>query len=119
MLRVVRGLHGLHAYASETWVDYLLESTTSKTESRLLQVSNELATKLVLLRKDKRSEERAILDDRLRSLEMYPALQELAGDVLSERMVKDLGEVSQKNGINVLFRPRLYANFRYKNQKYS
>jgi hypothetical protein len=92
-MRVVRGLHGFHLYATQHWLDYVLKAATddcnSSSRSRFLVLSNKLAT--ALQQPSGRSHEGDALelkdnDNRLDSLRgEYEALYGIASGLLKER----------------------------------
>lgn len=101
-LRVLQGFHGLHVYASEYWLDYILSIAASEkgldTGSKFFARSHELSTALNLLHT---SEDKVldgkVLDDRLHHIESHIELWRAAGIILSERTTKTL-DADQRSG---------------------
>ncbi|RFU25006.1 hypothetical protein B7463_g11335, partial [Scytalidium lignicola] len=81
-LRVVKGLHGLHIYATEYWTEYILSHAISANgldiTSPLCILANQLAHKLDLAVEPTTAEEvkskSDLLDERLGSLRQHPVL---------------------------------------------
>lgn len=78
-LRVLRGFHGLHVYASEYWMEYLLSIAASRTgldtTSLFFRRSHELSVALNSLRQDKDQELRTRLPySRIRGLDSHPQI---------------------------------------------
>jgi len=93
-LRVLRGFHGLHSYASEYWIDYLLFTAASEngldTRSKFFARSVELSRKLNALRRFEGSiSEPNATDSRLAHLEGHPDLLIAARTILAERAPND------------------------------
>ena len=93
LLRVLRGFHGLHVYASDSWVEYLLSvaaledglDTSSKFYARSTQLS-------VHLNSVRQAEDPALdpktLDSRLVHLESHSELFTAARSILAERAAR-------------------------------
>ncbi|KAH6983392.1 hypothetical protein BKA56DRAFT_583622 [Ilyonectria sp. MPI-CAGE-AT-0026] len=78
-LRVLRGFHGMHVYASEYWVEYLLYIAASRngldTSTRFFIRSHELSIALNSLHSTEDQEfDRKALDDRFIHIENHPEL---------------------------------------------
>ncbi|KAK0724039.1 hypothetical protein B0H67DRAFT_640615 [Lasiosphaeris hirsuta] len=92
-LRVIRGLHGLHVYATEFWVEYLLLvaasdkglDTTSRFFKRSIQLSKSLNS---LQRAGDLSSILQSLDSRLAHLESHRELFCAARNILAERVTR-------------------------------
>ena len=103
-LRVLRGLHGFHTYATEYWVEYLLSNAVSAngmdTSSKLFLLSCELAKALKHISatpaggKDDNS-----FDNRLAHLQPYSELYEVARTLLLERRSRYLEASDPDNGM--------------------
>ncbi|KAH8652845.1 hypothetical protein BGZ61DRAFT_500804 [Ilyonectria robusta] len=92
-LRVLRGFHGLHVYASEYWVEYLLSVAASEngldTGTRFFARSHELSMALNSLHStEDQGLDRKVLDDRFLHIESHPELWNATGVIASERAVK-------------------------------
>jgi hypothetical protein len=82
-IRVLKGLHGFHVYATEYWTEYLLSHTaglgTADDESDLLALAEDLAQKLDQMFESAPTEEfrsdATSLDNRLELLSQHPGLQ--------------------------------------------
>lgn len=82
-IRVLKGLHGFHVYATEYWTEYLLSHAadlgTADDNSDLLVLAKGLAQKLDQMFESPPSEELSsdtkLLDVRLELLSPYPLLQ--------------------------------------------
>ncbi|KAK4465022.1 hypothetical protein QBC42DRAFT_29603 [Cladorrhinum samala] len=94
-MRIIRGLHAFHAYATEHWAEYLLRLSTSPngidTDSEFFSVSNKLAVALNRLSPMTASPQQtvalhdtsAVPDQRLVSLQLHSALHSaVAGSML-------------------------------------
>ena len=106
-LRVVKGLHGFHVYATEYWTEYLLSYAVFAggldTNSSLLVFAYRLADRLEeavspTTAKEVDSESR-MLDERLTSLRQHAALYEQVERALKARSLKRLeSELLQEHG---------------------
>ena len=107
-LRVLKGLHGFHAYASEYWVDYILSIVTSHdtlSQSPLLSsVVNDLSEQL-----DSLGETSNALDNKDDSIPSENGLKLLKGHrglyasalaALKARSRKGLGDEMEKGGMS-------------------
>ena len=106
-LRVVKGLHGLHVYATEYWTEYLLSHAASAggldTNSSLFALAYRLADRLEetvnpTTTKEVDSESR-MLDERLITLRQYITLYRQVERALKARSLKRLeAELLQEHG---------------------
>lgn len=105
LLRVIRGFHGLHIYAFEYWVEYLLTIASSEngldTATRFYRRSHELANQLAEIQvptRGSQDESQAAIDNRLRYLENHPEIRMAAGAILAHRAIKAFDEPIQTSG---------------------
>lgn len=96
-LRVIKGIHGFHVYATEFWTEYLLHLSSSEeldSHSRLLALACELAEKLDKISDPTVEQENAIessgLDERIVFLRGKPLLQKHVEISLRARSLKRL-----------------------------
>ncbi|KAK3345804.1 hypothetical protein B0T25DRAFT_460566 [Lasiosphaeria hispida] len=92
-LRVLKGFHGLHVYASEFWVEYLLLTAASEkgldTSSKFFARSTQLATDLNSLRQvEDPPLDTKTLDSRLVHLESHSEVFRAARSILAERAAR-------------------------------
>ncbi|KAH7250958.1 chromatin remodelling complex Rsc7/Swp82 subunit-domain-containing protein [Fusarium tricinctum] len=99
-LRVLRGFHGLHIYASAYWAEYVLSAAASEkglnTDSSFFFQSCELATKMNNMSSAKKQggDEKS-LDSRLAFVEHYPELRKAIADTAAGGATKALEGVPQ------------------------
>lgn len=108
-LRVLKGFHGLHLYASEHWVEYILSIAASDggldTGSSFFSRSQELASALNFTDTSfDRITDRSLLDGRLCYIEKYPGLWNAVTAILAEKTAKSL-TVPQEDGKHNLQTP--------------
>jgi hypothetical protein len=100
-LRVVRGIHGFHVYATEYWTDLLLSYAVSAdsldNNPLLFELAHELANKLdqstdVADINDNNNDEgnAEVVDERLNAIESYPTLHKQVRKALTNRSLKKL-----------------------------
>jgi hypothetical protein len=106
-LRVVKGLHGFHVYATEYWTEYLLSHTMSNggidassaffvLVCQLAQKLNEAADPTTLIETDS---EANLSDERLVLLKQHAVLYNLVDKALKARSLKRLeSEYLQEQG---------------------
>ncbi|KAK2031757.1 hypothetical protein LX32DRAFT_257615 [Colletotrichum zoysiae] len=92
-LRVLRGFHGLHVYASDYWVEYLLAIASSKrgldTTSQFFLRAHELSVALNLLRlAENQTIVRKAVDSKIHHLQSHPEILAAATAIMSERADK-------------------------------
>ena len=105
-LRVVKGLHGFHVYATEYWTEYLLSHAVSAggldTNSSLLALAYRLADRLEAVNPIEAKEvdsESGMLDERLTSLQRHAVLHRQVERALKARSLKQLeSELLQEHG---------------------
>ncbi|KAK4163802.1 hypothetical protein QBC43DRAFT_212370 [Cladorrhinum sp. PSN259] len=100
-LRILRGLHAFHTYATEYWTEYLLAIASSSTgldaNSQFFLLSSRLATTLRDLQRgnsDASKDSSSVSDARLVFLEEHPNLHTVAVESISDRGIKDLEEAN-------------------------
>lgn len=106
-IRVLRGLHGFHIYATEYWIEYLLSNAASSngmdTSSKFFFLSCELSHTLkhipVAPAGGKDDESFLLLDNRLAHLQHYGDLYEIARTLLLKQRSRCLAELDSDNGI--------------------
>ncbi|KDN69904.1 putative NACHT domain-containing protein [Colletotrichum sublineola] len=89
-LRVLRGFHGLHVYASDYWVEYLLAVAASEhgldTTSKFFRRSHELAMALNSLRQSENQEmAEKVVGSKIHHLKSHPEISAAAAAIMSER----------------------------------
>jgi hypothetical protein len=106
-IRMVKGLHGLHVYATEYWAEYLLSHATSTsgldTTSTLFVLACQLADGLSEAVHPTATEEIdsefCLLDERLKLLRQYAVLHKHVEGALNARSLKRLeSELLQAHG---------------------
>ena len=106
-LRVVKGLHGLHVYATEYWTEYLLSHATSvgglDKDSRLFVLAHQLANELQKVSDHSKTNDAdigpTVFDERLASLRQHTALQKQVEGALRARSLEKLEwELLQEHG---------------------
>ncbi|KAM7204012.1 putative NACHT domain containing protein [Rhypophila sp. PSN 637] len=104
--RVLRGFHGLHLYASEYWVEYILSVAVSDrgidTGSTFFSRSRELASALnSIVALNDRYIDPNLLDSRLSAIGQHPEVWNTVVTTLAERTAKSL-PAPQENEETVL-----------------
>ncbi|KAK2007912.1 WD40 repeat-like protein [Colletotrichum eremochloae] len=89
-LRVIRGFHGLHNYASDYWVEYLLAIAASEhgldTSSKFFLQSHELSVALNSVREAENQETtQKVVDNRIHHLQSHPEIAAAAVAIMSKR----------------------------------
>ncbi|KAK6700393.1 hypothetical protein SNK05_013204 [Fusarium graminearum] len=98
VLRVAKGLHGIHVYATEFWTEYLLHCISSNntdtvdSSKSLISLACELADELERGGMTNMAGESITqpIDDRLESLQQYPVLQKHVDRSLRSRSLESL-----------------------------
>lgn len=96
--RIVKGMHGLHVYATEYWTDYLLSSAKEIGEleenSTFFLLACQMADKLKLIPDltvvEQKETQSGVQDDRLVYLQQYPILYNQVKASLGARSIKQL-----------------------------
>lgn len=99
-LRVVKGIHGFHVYATEFWTEYLLHHAAARSFDgssavldlalRLANKLNELTATMNTMTGQELKPLSAPVDERMRFLEEWPLLGELVDTSLRARSLKKL-----------------------------
>ncbi|UZP43119.1 hypothetical protein NXS19_010935 [Fusarium pseudograminearum] len=98
VLRVAKGLHGIHVYATEFWTEYLLHwassnnTDTADSSTSLISLACELADELERddVTNTTTQSTTKPLDNRLESLQQYPVLQKHVDRSLRSRSLESL-----------------------------
>jgi hypothetical protein len=98
VLRVAKGLHGFHVYATEFWTEYVLSclgsnyATTADSSNLLISLACELADKLEHEDRTKRTDVSIMnpLDTRLKCLHQCRVLQKHVDQCLRSRSLETL-----------------------------
>lgn len=106
-LRVLRGFHGMHVYASEYWIEYLLYIAASKngldTSTRFFIRSHELSIALNSLHSTEDQEfDRKALDDRFIHIKIHPEIWNAAGIISSQRAGRTTKGDEQNDSLSVV-----------------
>lgn len=93
-LQVVKGVHGLHVYATEYWAEYLLSRAASSvgldTTSSLFALACQLTENLELSNEASTTSVQNMIDERLEFIRSYPTLFSQVQQALKSRSVATL-----------------------------
>lgn len=98
-MRIAKGLHGFHVYATEFWTEYLLsyavsdDATKTPSATSLIILARQLADELETFGPASHGEsdsETGLLDERLVSLQQHAVLQKHVERALKARSLKNL-----------------------------
>lgn len=118
VLRVAKGLHGIHVYATEFWTEYLLHyassnnTDTADSSTSLISLACELADELERGDVTNMADESMTqpIDSRMESLQLYPVLQKYVDralrsrslESLQSRILGDCGEAPSEHLFNII-----------------